>query len=115
MDLMRFDGSIDSPSVATYLMLKSGDAHRTATLGMDGTTLIASATWFFHRCATLSRCPSNGFFFGVTVLLSSDARLSLTGLNEKEEPLAPILHASFSSFPPTTHVGSTTVNNVVTL
>lgn len=64
----------------THLMLKSGDAHRTATLGIDGTTLIAITTRFFQRCATLSRWPSKGFFFGVTVLLNNDALLSLTGL-----------------------------------
>lgn len=61
-------------------MLKSGDAQRTATLGMGGTTRIAIATRFFQRCVRLPRCPSRGFFFGVTVLRNREARLSLTGL-----------------------------------
>lgn len=64
----------------SYLKLKSGEAHRTATLGMAGTSRIAIATWFFHKRDKASRWLSDGVFFVGAELRSSDARLSLTGL-----------------------------------
>lgn len=65
---------------STYLKLKSGDAHRTATLGMGGTRRIAIATWLFHSRDKVSRWLSDGVFFGGAELRSYDALLSLTGL-----------------------------------
>lgn len=64
----------------THLKLRSGDAQRTAILGIGGTSLIAIITWFFQRRDNESRWLSDGVFFGGAELRSKDARLSLTGL-----------------------------------
>lgn len=64
----------------TYLKLRSGDAQRTAILGIGGTRRIAIITWFFHSRDNESRWLSDGVFFGGAELRSNDARLSLTGL-----------------------------------
>lgn len=39
----------------TYLKLRSGDAQRTAILGIGGTSRIAIITWFFQRRDNESR------------------------------------------------------------
>lgn len=64
----------------TYLRLRSGDAQRTAMLGICGTKRIAIITWFFQRRDNESRWLSDDVFFGGAELRSNDARLSLTGL-----------------------------------
>lgn len=63
-----------------YLRLRSGDAQRTAMLGIGGTRRIAIITWFFQRRDNESRWLSDGVFFGGAELRNNEARLSLTGL-----------------------------------
>lgn len=71
----------------TYLKLRSGDAQRTAILGICGTRRIAIITWFFQRRDNESRWLSDDVFFGGAELRSNDARLSLTGLLQKIETI----------------------------
>lgn len=69
---------------STYLKLRSGDAQRTAMLGIGGTRRIAIITWFFQRRDKESRWLSDGVRFGGAELRSNDARLSLTGLDSNK-------------------------------
>lgn len=64
----------------TYLKLKSGEAQRTATLGICGTRRMAQATWLRQRRIYESFWLSVGIFLVGADPRNKEARLSLTGL-----------------------------------
>lgn len=66
--------------VQTHLKLKSGEAQRTATLGICGTSRMATATWLRHKRIYESFWLSLGIFLVGAEPRSKEARLSLTGL-----------------------------------
>lgn len=66
----------------TYLKLKSGEAQRTATLGICGTKRMAHATWLRHKRIYESFWLSVGIFLVGAEPRSKEARLSLTGLQK---------------------------------
>lgn len=93
---------------STYLKLRSGEAQRTAILGIGGTKRIAIITWFFQRRDSESRWLSDGVFFGGAELRNNDARLSFTGLrtskwSKKMEhfqlPCKAIIHIAINLYP----------------